>query len=697
MKIKKIFHAILLFSFLIGVFGVQKAHALGTPQIVSINPSSPAQAGTSIRIRVRIDWDSEYRAMRIRFGNEGWQESSETEFERAFGTDNYSPGWYTIRVEAARIGDNDWANPTVAETQFEITGQPEPSKGPAISQFNFNPSGGAIVGDSVNIHIKVDSNNPGATTLTADCGGLSKNETSEVEFDSNWNTNGCPAQAVNILACSRAVDDPNWTNATCSSRSYTLSSPPAVVPVPIAELWVDSNQVSKGQCTYLHWQTSNADRVDIDGNTVQNSGDQQVCPTVTKKYSLSATNQSGTANRNLTVIVSDNQQPSNVADYFQTGNIIQIGYDIYAIVNGERRLVPNPETLDALGITRSWIDNKGFGDTDLKTIPLGQDIPDVNRDPSGFAAFKNRYFSNTTPIIPGTEPTALPIPDQPQEPNSSSNGQWQVGSRVGLCAGAQIRSGSGFSYPPHTIVPENDWQVEIIDGPRNNDGVTWWNISRANIDDGGTGWVYFEQAGAGNCGFVLGDSTQNNNQENNNPNEEQIQPEATQPPSSDCGGWLVPCAHAAEEPAQPKICKQPLSCSGFDPVCWVKNVIISFENRGCTDSQSASIPEDPISSNNQNECDTSNIKWLTPPISCESISVNVVTEIGFSTGCVDLGGNPFGYYMTHTIYTGWTLKDKNNVTSFGWYNDKEKREAVVGPAIVTKTAKYVLCEIPTNP
>lgn len=499
MKIKKIFHAILLFSFLIGVFGVQKAHALGTPQIVSINPSSPAQAGTSIRIRVRIDWDSEYRAMRIRFGNEGWQESSETEFERAFGTDNYSPGWYTIRVEAARIGDNDWANPTVAETQFEITGQPEPSKGPAISQFNFNPSGGAIVGDSVNIHIKVDSNNPGATTLTADCGGLSKNETSEVEFDSNWNTNGCPAQAVNILVCSRAVDDPNWTNATCSTRSYTLSSPPVSVPVPTAQLWVDNNQVSKGQCTYLHWQTSNADKVDIDGNAVQNSGDQQVCPIVTKKYTLTATNQSGSANRNLTIIVSDQSSTTRVADYFQTGNIIQIGSDIYIIVNGERRRVPNPETLDALGITRSWIDNKGFGDTDLKTIPLGQDIPDVNRDPSAFAAFKNRYFSNTTPIIPGTEPTALPIPNQPQEPNSSSNGQWQVGSRIGLCAGAQIRSGSGFSYPTHTIVPENNWQVEIIDGPRNNGGVTWWNISRNNIDGGGTGWVYFEQASLENC------------------------------------------------------------------------------------------------------------------------------------------------------------------------------------------------------
>ena len=617
MKINKIFHTCLLFSLLMGSIGVKKTHALGTPQIVSINPSSPAQVGACIAIRARVDWDSEYRSMRIRFGNEGWQESSEVEFERNFCTSNYSPGWYTIRVEVAGQGDNSWSNPRVTETQFELTGQPEPSKGPSISQFNFNPSGGVNVGDSVNIHIKVDSNNPGATTLTADCGGLSKNETSEVEFDSNWNTNGCPAQAVNILACSRAVDDPNWTNATCSTRSYTLSSPPASIPVPTAQLWVDNNQVSKGQCTYLHWQTSNADRVDIDGNAVQNSGDQQVCPTVTKKYSLSATNPSGTANRNLTVIVTDNQQPPNVADYFQTRDIIQIGYDIYVIINGERRLVPNPETLDALGITRSWIDNKGFGDSDLKTIPLGQDIPDVNRDPSGFAAFKNRYFSNTTPIVPGTEPTAPPVPSQPQEPNSSSNGQWQVGTRVGLCAGAQIRSGSGFSYPTHTIVPESNWQVEIIGDPRNSDGVTWWNISRANIDGGGTGWVYFEQAGLCNGGSVLGDSTQNGNEENSNQSEQQgqlevPQPEAQQPESNDCG-WLVGCVQAAEEPNQPKICKSMESCGLFDLACHWRNFLTLLDNQGCTNTPTlpTAIPIPLESQTNNDEFSESDFNaWL---------------------------------------------------------------------------------------
>ncbi len=78
---------------------------------------------------------------------------------------------------------------------------------------------------------------------------------------------------------------------------------------------------------------------------------------------------------------------------------------------------------------------------------------------------------------------------------------WQVGQRVGLKSGAEIRDGSGFGYVVHTIVPEDDWLVDIIDGPRYIDGEEWWDISRENLDGGGTGWVYISQAGFNLCSF----------------------------------------------------------------------------------------------------------------------------------------------------------------------------------------------------
>ena len=63
--------------------------------------------------------------------------------------------------------------------------------GPNFS-LSFSPGGGAQVGQDVNIHIKVDSANPGATKINVSCGGVSKGETSEVEFDSTWRTGDCP-------------------------------------------------------------------------------------------------------------------------------------------------------------------------------------------------------------------------------------------------------------------------------------------------------------------------------------------------------------------------------------------------------------------------------------------------------------------------------------------------------------------------
>jgi RHS repeat-associated protein len=73
---------------------------------------------------------------------------------------------------------------------------------------------------------------------------------------------------------------------------------------------------------------------------------------------------------------------------------------------------------------------------------------------------------------------------------------WAVGDIVGLCAGTQIRTGPGTSYYIHTIVPEDNWAVKVIDGPRFANGQTWWDTSRREAGDpsGGTGWVSQQQA-----------------------------------------------------------------------------------------------------------------------------------------------------------------------------------------------------------
>lgn len=87
-----------------------------------------------------------------------------------------------------------------------------------------------------------------------------------------------------------------------------------------------------------------------------------------------------------------------------------------------------------------------------------------------------------------------------QVPEVSACYSWSVGQRVGLKGGSEIRVGSGLGYRIQTIVPNDDWLVDIIGGPRYADGQEWWDTSRAKLDGGGTGWLYKSQAGYDLCG-----------------------------------------------------------------------------------------------------------------------------------------------------------------------------------------------------
>ena len=68
---------------------------------------------------------------------------------------------------------------------------------------------------------------------------------------------------------------------------------------------------------------------------------------------------------------------------------------------------------------------------------------------------------------------------------------WTVGSLIGLRVDTCIREGPGLSYRAHTQVPEDNWTVMVIDGPRQANGKTWYDTSRRAAGDpsGGTGWV----------------------------------------------------------------------------------------------------------------------------------------------------------------------------------------------------------------
>jgi len=454
---------------------------------VSFNPGDGAQVGQDVTIHIHVESNNP-GATKINpnCGGVSKGETPEVDFESVWHTGDCSEGNVNITICTKASDDPQWQDPNCKNFGYNLTSKPGPSH---------SPGGQAEVGTVVNIHIKVDSPNPGATKINVPCGDLSHLELTEVEFDTKWNTSGCSAGTFKIWVYSRSKDDPNWENPTTTQANYTLTQTQPQ-QVPEVELWADDGSITKGGCTTLHWRTTGADNVVLDENPVKKNDDIQVCPPVTVQYRIKATNLSGTATRNVSVVVKPVKVPDGgkVVDNFNNKDVINIGGNIYIIIDEERRHVPNPDTLDALGLTRNMINNKGFSDTELSTIPKGPDIPDVNIDPQGFEDFKDQYFPNTKPIF-------TPQPKQTQGNGGEPDGNCPASpaklkpGNIAVVIGTDLnlRPSPSVDNTPIKIIPVSSY-VTIIAGPKCNGGTRWFEVGYQGSDgwaaEVGTGGTY---------------------------------------------------------------------------------------------------------------------------------------------------------------------------------------------------------------
>src|ERR1044071_3545604 len=115
--------------------------------------------------------------------------------------------------------------------------------------------------------------------------------------------------------------------------------PPPPPPAPTASLTASPNSVDKGQSVSLTWQTTNATDVSIDGiGAVQANGSQQVTPTDSTTYRLTAKGPGGTQEATARVTVNAPQAPpppaTNLTEeelFSQNVKDIYFGYDAYDI------------------------------------------------------------------------------------------------------------------------------------------------------------------------------------------------------------------------------------------------------------------------------------------------------------------------------------------------------------------------------
>jgi hypothetical protein len=97
---------------------------------------------------------------------------------------------------------------------------------------------------------------------------------------------------------------------TTLTPTITPTGTVTVYPTAQIEFWASPPYANAGQCTTLNWNVSGAKYVYLDGNQVNFSGSQQVCPCQTTTYTLSVYEMDGTQKDNkVTVIVSGSCQP----------------------------------------------------------------------------------------------------------------------------------------------------------------------------------------------------------------------------------------------------------------------------------------------------------------------------------------------------------------------------------------------------
>ncbi len=92
---------------------------------------------------------------------------------------------------------------------------------------------------------------------------------------------------------------------TFTSEPPTPTYTPTATPWPPAQVdfWVESNSITKGECTVLHWDVEYATAVFLNGGGVPGHGTQQVCPDSTTTYELHVEAPGGNVDRSVTVEV----------------------------------------------------------------------------------------------------------------------------------------------------------------------------------------------------------------------------------------------------------------------------------------------------------------------------------------------------------------------------------------------------------
>jgi len=457
---------------------------------VSVSLYAKANCGGGVRaIRFKVDGNIIYEL--------GAPEATAT-----WNTGGSSAGSHTLTVEAAEQGDNNWSNPASSSMSYQLNGSPPPPPNPtcSITSFSASPSSPQQVGTSITLSGSA-SCDTGVRAIRFKVDGGIIYEIGAPSGSTTWNTSGASASTHTLTLEAAGQGDNSWSYAGSQSMTYVLqqSQPnPPVCQIQALSASPSSPQ-PPGTSVSIYGKAScdtgvRAIRFKVDGGIIYELGAPEATttwnsPTSPGSHTLTVeaagqgdNSWSYAASQSITYTLGSSTITTVDQLGLKTGDVVQgLGPDIFVIHNGQRRLVPNPETLDALGISRDKI--KSLTDQQLTSIPRGPDVPDVNRDPSGFAAFKDEVFPDTLPITHN---------EGSIRPNScsSTNLDFAVGAVVGLRAGTRVYVQASFDSQLVVEVRGTPVAAQAVEKMPIGE-YTWWRVNQAAVCNSGfdSGWV----------------------------------------------------------------------------------------------------------------------------------------------------------------------------------------------------------------
>ena len=162
----------------------------------------------------------------------------------------------------------------------------------AMAQVNWNPT------EAGTYYVRVR-----AVDSQGNVGGFAENSVQVGVVPPEAGTTEVPALEITEITPQPQITTPVPQEVTTEAPQEVTTEAPQVPQAISIELYAGSTSLNSGECTNIQWIVHNATQIFLDGSPVDAQGSQQVCPSSTTRYTISADGPAGSDSKAIKINV----------------------------------------------------------------------------------------------------------------------------------------------------------------------------------------------------------------------------------------------------------------------------------------------------------------------------------------------------------------------------------------------------------